>query len=330
MFRIVSVSLLVLSLSAAFAPTQAVFTFDATSFCERYSAALYAVSNSTTQERLITAVIDRALNGAAGTTPLINGILNYPLQMAIFNGSRNGGTNYYTNSVAYQSLRGKLVNFFATAMLCRAMTLTPTSQLGPIHSPFNIDKPTWDQFINEVANTLFSFGVPSTTTEPSETNYVLALMAQFLKGSTANSICTAATCLSATGYAEFTTGSDDSAGTGTSTKRWLANDGTYQVTIPLNGYIHWNIGTIHNVVQTDSAFANVVAGGFTSGAPGASRTWTKQFTTAGTYYFYCQVHSGVMHGTIVVTQSGSPASSFPASLAVVLAAIVAAVALLRV
>jgi len=225
-------------------------------------------------------------------------------------------------------------------MGCRDNASTTYNQnLGTIHAPMNINKETWSDFITQVATTLYSFGVPSTTTEPSETNYVLALLGQFNRGNPAGSICTAASCDAWTAFAEFWSGSDDVANPGTQVKRWLNSTGGYTVTIPVNGKVHWNIGTIHAVQQCDSTFTTDMtgAGTFSSGAVGAMRTYTYQFTTPGTYYFYCIVgaHKATMRGTIFVqttttsSTGGSGAGTTVPALAVVLGTIAAGLALRR-
>lgn len=77
------------------------------------------------------------------------------------------------------------------------------------------------------------------------------------------------------------------------------------VSITANQSVSWSnlIAGNHNVVQLDniSNCASNTSGGFTSGAPGTVDTYNHTFTTAGTYFYKCQVHcGGGMTGTVVV------------------------------
>jgi len=340
MLRIVSVSLLLLGLSCVSATT----VYESNGFCQRYAAALFPTDPSPgdAQYQLIAAVIDRALNGNSLVSPVVNGILNDEIQKQYFNGSYSSPaqTNFYTNVPARLVLRQNLITFFGIAMGCRDnASTTYNTNMGAVHAAMNINKETWTDFVNQVANTLYSFGVPSTTIEPSETNYVLALLGQFNRGNPAGSICTAASCDFWTGFAEFWSGSDDVANPGTQVKRWLNSTGGYTVTIPVNGKVHWNIGTIHAVQQCDSTFSTDMTGSgtFSTNGVGLMRTYTVQFTTPGTYYFYCIVpaHKPTMRGTIYVqatttsSTGGSGAGTTVPALAVVLGTIAAGLALRR-
>jgi len=307
---------------AAFAPRpSAAVTYNAVSFCERYSAALFGAANTANEGALITAVLTRALFGNLTVNPPNTGILFQPQQMPYFNGTFNPShTNYYTNLVARGTLFAALLNFFELAMNCRAVTTTTPSNMNSIHAAMNIGKGVWDQFVNEIVLTMQSFGVTSTGAT-GDLTYAGALLGQFLKGAS-QAICTGSDCLPYTDFAEFTSGTDAS-----SSLAWLAQDGTTSVSIAVNGNVHWNIGNAHSVVQVDSSYSNVVSGGFTSGAVGATNSYIYQFTTAGTYYFYCGAHPTIMHGKIVVGSSGSGAASVSASVAAVVASVAAASAL---
>jgi len=307
------------------------------SFCERYSAALFSVSNSTTQTQLITAVLTRALFGGTGGGITNVGILNWPLQQAFFNGSVPGGsgTNYYTNSAALTSLFNKLVNFFSVAMQCRAVATTAVANMNVIHGAFNIRNAVWTQFVNEVVQTLLEYGVPNPTPAyNSDITYAGALLGQFLRGSP-QAICTAADCAAWSPFAEFFVFQD-----ATTSFRWFNSAGWPNITIASGGTVHWNFNTHHNVAQTDSTYLNVVSGGFGSGSVRTSTgTFTMTFNTAGTFYFICQAHPTTMRAWVTVTGSSSassstgsssPASSsFPVSLAVVVASIASVLALRR-
>jgi len=298
------------------------------SFCERYAAALFPSQTAANgQAALITAVINRALFGNTTVSPAVVGILNSPLNAPFFNGTRGDATNFYTNAASRTTLIAHLINFFEVAMNCRAVTTTSVLNMKTVHAPMNagssgagyIDQNTWNDFVGNVVNTLESFGVPATSGANSDITYAAALLGQFMKGS-AGEICGGPNCLPYTDFGEFTSG------TTAAQYSWLAQDGTNKVSIAVNGNVHFNIGSIHNVVQVDSTFSTPVTGGFTSGAVGATMTYTYQFTTAGTYYFYCAAHPTIMKGTIVVGSTSPAASGFNVSLMAVVLSIAAATA----
>jgi len=266
------------------------------SFCERYAIALFGNANAANESALISAVIGRALVGGTGTGVTVVGILNQELQKPFFNGTAPGtSTNYYTNTAAKNQLVAKLENFFSLAMGCRAVTTTAVANMNAIHAGMMINQAVYTQFVGEVGNTLVSFGVPNSNVATADLTYAVALLNQF--GRTApQAICTAADCAVYSAFAEFFVfGAPGSF-------RWFAMDGTTaSVSIPTGGTVHWNFAVIHNVVQTDSTYTDL-AGGFTSGATNAGiSSYTRTFSTAGTYYFVCNPHRATMRATIVVT-----------------------------
>jgi plastocyanin len=294
------------------------------SFCQRYALALFNASTSTTQGALIEAVVDRALNGATAGGGVLNtvvGILNQPNQIPFF-------VNFRTNAT-FVPLRQHLINFFALAFNCKDISPQPvnTANMKNIHLGMTINMAVWNTFVTELVNTLTSFGVPAANPYPAaaatgtgEIVYAGALLGQFLKG--ANQICNQADCAEASAMYEFWQGTGATGG-----NAWLALDSSASITIPVGSTVHWNFGGTHNVIETDSAFA-VKAGGFTSGAVGTlARSYTRVFSTAGTFYFICAAHPGTMQGTIVVTAAPSAASGLQASFAVAAAAIAAVFAL---
>lgn len=71
-----------------------------------------------------------------------------------------------------------------------------------------------------------------------------------------------------------------------------------QIVIPVGATVTWtNASGTHNVVADD--------GSFTSGAPSTQFTFERQFTTPGTYNYYCILHGAPggsgMSGRVVVT-----------------------------
>jgi plastocyanin len=298
---------------------QAQVTYNPFSFCQRYAQALFYGKNATTEDALIRAVVVRA---AAGGVPSVTGLFFHPVTAPFFNGTL--GTNYVTNAANQATLVQKLVDFFQTAMLCRDMPAATIANQQSVHAGMKITKLVWDTFVGQLVATLASFGVPAGP----EVTYAGNLLAQFLKGGN-QVICNQPDCADAMDYAEYTSGSINGS------PRWIgsqdqtdANGGT--VTVKKGGNIHWNIGTAHNVIETDSTYTAKSSPAFTSGNPGATNVLNFNVgMTDTTYYFVCTVHP-TMKGKIIVGTgggSGSGAASVSASLAVVVAAVVGALAL---
>lgn len=80
-------------------------------------------------------------------------------------------------------------------------------------------------------------------------------------------------------------------------------------TIQAGDTIQWNgLSPGHNVAQTNSLSPMAYNGGFYSGAISAVSSFSHQFNSPGTYYYFCEQHAGAnMNGTItVVTPTPSP------------------------
>jgi hypothetical protein len=274
------------------------------SFCQRYAIALFGNANATTEQNLITAVVTRAVSGNTAVSPSVTGIVNVPSQVKYFNGTGGGsGTNYYTNSAAFNSLAGKLVNFFATAMGCREMSLSSVANMKSVHGPMNIPANVWNDFINQLVYTLQSFGITATG-QTGDLTYAAALLQQFgLNGP--QQICAQSGCPQWTDFAEFNSGTD-----GSGNPKWYTGALATSVTIQAGGNVHWNIAANQGIQQTQSDFATNVTSGVIPTTSGAtSRTLTVAFPNAGTYYFVGQGHAGTQQGTIVVTAGSSTAGS---------------------
>jgi plastocyanin len=296
-------------------------------FCQRYTAALFTTATCANEQALIAAVVSRATGGSNGTAYnniVVTGILNTPSQIAYFNGTHGDQTNFYTNTAAATTLVGKLNTFFQWALECNECNPTYTDPIGTIHAQLSIEQGAYSDFIGQLVATMNSFGVAA-----ADVTYAAALLGIFGRNAATPTlqICSAANCNAATGFAEFSSG----VGSDGSTYAWVqtapgtaAGTSSTTVNVAVGSNVHWNIGAIHNVVQTDSTFTTL-AGGWTSGGIGATGTFTQNFPTAGTYYFKCGAHA-YMTGTIVVGgTTPSSASSVVASVGVVLAAVAAAV-----
>jgi hypothetical protein len=312
-------SIAVVAIFALVSAQAATLVYSPYSFCQRYTTALNMTQDSAGQTALMTAVVTRAATGFTGATN-VTGLFNSPINKPFFDGSMTGSTNWMV-APNTANLVGKLVNFFAYAMNCRAVTTTTPGNQQAIHSGMAITKAVWDDFFNNIANTLVSYGV----TNSADLVYATALLGQFKKTSVAGmQICNQADCEAANGFGEFTSGTSDG------NNAWVTNAGTNTVTVAQGSTVHFNIGNSHNVVQTDSAYAPL-AGGFTSGIVGATNTynWVAPAQDV-TIYFKCgnPAHEATMRASIIVgagTLSGAASAS--ASVAVVVAAVAAALAL---
>jgi len=323
-------ALLVLALCVV-AANGAVISYNQVSFCQRYAKALFFGANATTESALIQAVVTRAATGAAAGGGVLNavvGLFNSPLQQKYFNGTAPGpnGLTYIGNSANTGALVAVLTQFFGLAMGCREMAAYTPSNMNAIHAPMMINKAVFNDFVGNVAGSLTSFGVPSTG---ADITYASNLLMQFAGGSP-SAICTQADCPAYMAFGEFTSGTVDG------TLSWISSSDsatavTQSLTIAKGGNVHWNIGSVHNVVQTDATWTALTTG-FTSGA-GAGATATFNWnvgTTDATYYFVCAFHSTSMRGKIIVGNgglSGSGAASVSASVTVAALAVAAALAL---
>jgi len=330
-------------------------------FCGKYTTALFTNNNSTNQQLLIQTVVTRTVLGctiAQGCSAAVTGLYNKPLNGKYFNGSYSAAYPDYgsaAGATAYTALFNKLVNFFAFALGCTQFqppgSYTPAN-LYQVHAPMAVTAAIFNEFINTLVSAVSASGVTigSASDPSSELAYLVALVGTMgvVPTSTANcvatpssplclfSICATAaapySCPTATGFAQFISGSD-----GTN-NRWAAylpspaanSDITLQA---VGSSINWRFTAAHDVAQTSGlggATIGNAAGGFysstcatTNCGLGIGGTYTHAFPLAGTYYYKCEAHS-TMTGTITVPGS---ASSLSASVTVLAAAILAAFAL---
>jgi len=330
-------ALILVGILALVVGTHAAVTYNGVSFCERYTAAVFTVSNSTTQQTLIQNVVYAvALGGQnvpAGFLKLGTAVGVFASETPFFNGSFPGPLTYVPLSVPANAantgvLVTKLTQFFANALNCRAYVATfspyTPANMKSVHATLPINAGIWADFVGtNLVGVLTAAGVSAT-----DLTYAGNLMAQFQLGSAAQ-ICNQVGCPTATGFGEFTSGLDANGALA-----WLTNDATpvNYVAVAASSNIHWNVGGVHCVVQTDSS-GNVLSGGFASGAIGAvsSFNWAVPATpTATTYYFKCcNPGHTTMTGQIRVGTTGSGAAGVTASTGVVVAAIAAGFALSR-
>lgn len=176
------------------------------SFCDKYTAALFTNNNSTNQQKLITAVVVRAVTGARSGVPdsygnplnNVTGLFQSPLQIPIFNGSvayKTNPPNYITNSNALGILAGKLAAFFGAGFGCTAAgfpayVATGNATQAAIHTKMGINKAIMNDFISILASTLTSFNVTSADVS----NIAAPLLTSFNRCAGNNEICNAADC----------------------------------------------------------------------------------------------------------------------------------------
>jgi plastocyanin len=105
---------------------------------------------------------------------------------------------------------------------------------------------------------------------------------------------------------------------------------TPNVVITQTDTVTWtNLGSMHNVAESDNASANFYNGsGFRSGAVGATNTHQETFFTPGIYYYICEPHAGVgMKGSITVNAlpAGMPMPTQSNTMLIGLVALIGAV-----
>jgi len=343
-------AVLILAL-AAVAMAQNYVPSATSTFCGKYTVALFTNNTGANQQALLGAVVDRTVlgcvQGVGGCVGNSAGLLSLPLNARYFNGSGyiSGLPNYATDTTAYNALKAKLVDFFAFALGCTVYQ-PPGTYLssGPrsmydAHQRLMIDGPTLTEFVGDgthgMLGALAASGVTlgAANDEKSELAYLAAVVGALgrLPGVTCGgvsvqdpcflSICSAAGCPAATDFNQFVN---------EGTAHWataLVPSALQSVNLAVGGNVNWRFGSIHNVAQTDGLGGATTAGGFGSGTISASTfTYTHKFPTAGQFFFKCEAHPAAMQGFVAV---GSGVAGLTASLSVLAAAIVAAKVLMQ-
>src|SRR3954447_7047129 len=75
------------------------------------------------------------------------------------------------------------------------------------------------------------------------------------------------------------------------------------VTIPAGDTIQWTWGSNNHSTTSGSGTPN---GLWNSGVLSQGSNYSRQFTTPGTFPYYCTVHGASMNGTITVTATPTP------------------------
>jgi len=167
-----------------------------------------------------------------------------------------------------------------------------------VHLSMGLGKLDVDLFVNQTVQGFYSWGYvpgPSAFPERDDETYLRTVFHSFNRGGLFQ-VCSAASCDNATTIAEFNTGV-----AGVDNTFYGNWDGSSTVYITPGTYVHWNLDLGHNVQQIDSPTSGTpTTNGFTSGPVGGTPTYTHQFTTIGTFYFNCAVHT-TMQGTVIVT-----------------------------
>jgi len=351
MNAVVVIALLVVSASAANVP-------DMNQFCDVGTIAAFGGTNANNtaanQQTLMQLVVDGVIFGHVGTGPGLGinnlGLFNDATQSPFFTGAYNPGvaTNYtqncataatctntaYIGQGATLGLRQKLMNFFGAALGCTQFV--PSSYVPPnlkaIHQPMMITEALFQGFFGAVATTIESFlGAGVIGSGPTSYGAYLTAFFSVMRPNVPTwatfQVCQAANCGNGADFAYLVN---------SQTSAWvdIFQTQTGDATILRGGSVSWAFDERHNVIQTDSIASNTActpsATCFNSAAlvtpPNVNNRliFTNAFPVAGVYTYRCARHAG-MTGTITVVGSG--AGALTASLSVMFAAIVAALAL---
>jgi len=342
MNAVVVIALLVVSAHASLTP-------DMNQFCDVGTIAAFGGTNANdtaaNQQTLMQLVVDGVIFGHSGLGFVNVGLFNDPVQQPFFTGAYNPGvaTNYTNNcataatctNTAYTDpstgLRIKLMKFFGAALGCtQFVPVFVPPNLKTIHSAMMITEAIFDNFFLAIANTVQSYLGALSTGPTGYVNYLSAFFA-VMKPNVPTwatfQVCNQASCTNGADFA------------------YLVNSGTsgwvdvFQLlngdaTILRGGSVTWAFDERHNVIQTDSIASNTPctpsATCFQSAPLVATPNinnrliFTNPFPTAGVFTYRCARHPA-MTGTITVVGSG--AGALTASLSVLFAAIVAALAL---
>lgn len=248
----------------------------------------------------------------ADVDPAVIGVFNIPDQRIFYNGTY-GTANMYTNLGARNNLYNNQISEISRQFLCLSDSRypPPTRTVKEIHRNMPITSRLLNETIGEIISAFIRKRLPMTTVGPAGYYaYLIAWGKQFGRGSAAE-ICNQADCDAYLDFAEFYGGFDVS-----SARVWLNKAGTNSIILGRGGAAHWNMGNltanVHNVWQTDSAYVPIVSGSFfSSGATGATRTFTHVFSDLGVYYFATTNSdaSPTMRGTVTVVQASPCAAA---------------------
>jgi hypothetical protein len=172
------------------------------SFCDKYSQLLFNSTDGPTEQKLITAIITRAVLGESTSTPPVPGIVGAnSILLPWFDGSiqyRHRGQppapNFLTDKDAFAALAASFVSFAGYAFGC---TGTPfnLSNWDPnqqrLHELMGIGQQQMDYFDTQLALTLLSFGV----TPDDVRNIAVPLLEKFQRGAGKLEICRQANCV---------------------------------------------------------------------------------------------------------------------------------------
>jgi len=292
-------------------------------FCQRYAAALFTTSTAATQGSLLGAVVTSTIVGVKNNKIMnVTGLINSPLNKPYFDGTKPPMVNFITDKAQYDALADHLLRFFGGALGCVEYALAnPYTQvdLKAKHAAMAITKDVYNDFVGNLAGTLISYGVSSLTGPNDDLTGPAALLGMFLKGSPAE-ICSAADCAMYNDFLHFMTDADTFWVKGMDPK-------TMEGKLMPGGALHFDLTAADNIVQADSAAGTTMkSGGMTSGAVGATRSYTVKLDTVGTYWFYSAKAPATKRATVVVALSAGFASSSVSFMAVALAALFAFVA----
>jgi hypothetical protein len=293
-------------------------------FCERYTLALFGQGvasqalNASLQFKLVDAVVNRAFVGIQqfGLPNNVTGLYYETNNAPYFNSQDYPFIDYLNPSSSSQltTLVAHLDQFFMLALQCRAGAAANPwtfANLTSIHVQMGITQVTETAFVGQVAASLTSFGVPSTSGATTDLGYVaprMGLFGRYASTGSAFQVCGDSTCSLAFGMGEFDTSSTGAFSDISLLSGVAANN---YVCINVGDYVHWNLGATDGVTQADTITSTTpTTGGWSSGI--GTRTYTLAFATAGSYYFY-NAGATSNHGAVYVGSTNCPSMMMSSS-----------------
>jgi len=94
-----------------------------------------------------------------------------------------------------------------------------------------------------------------------------------------------------------------------------SSGGVCETSIAVGDTVTWNVSSgTHHVIECDSTFTTCPpAGGFDSGVLNTGQTFSRIFSTAGVFEYWCSIHTTQMEGRITVAAqaTATPTSTAP-------------------
>jgi len=285
------------------------------SFCT-----VYAEATNNTQPALMEAVI----------TDVVNRVLADSTTQPWFTGVNNkGGTDFTTNTGAFNSLFSHLVAFFGGALGCNSTEFQTGGKYGPgvsssnmqtVHSGFKkpVTKAAYEAFNIHIIDSMANFGVSLT-----DLAFVASVLDGFRGPKITGNVDTNQVCQNTDCYdAPFRVDANEIK---TGVVKYVA---PASLKVPVGGSVQFrNNGTTAHT-PTEGTPCTAKSGGFTYSlaSHGATGT-TPKLNTVGAVSYFCSIHcAGGQTGVInVVASTGSSSTGSAASLSLAAFAAVASI-----